>query len=91
MSKTDYLRVTDYLRHIVEAIERIDRFTTDMTEVQFPGDEKTQDAGVAALKSLVKRVTTSSKSVQSSLRNTMKFLGVSPTKCVMPWRMDTTK
>lgn len=44
MSKTEKLRILEYLRHIIEAIERIDRYTEDMTEVQFLEDEKTQDA-----------------------------------------------
>ena len=44
MSKTEQLRVSEYLRHIIEAIERIDRYTKNMTEVQFLDDEKTQDA-----------------------------------------------
>jgi len=30
MSKTDVLRVTDYLCHIVEAIERIHHYVEDM-------------------------------------------------------------
>ena len=46
MSKIDYLRVSEYLGHIIEAIKRIDCYTTDMTEVQFLNDEKTQDAEV---------------------------------------------
>ncbi len=46
MSKTDALRVQDYLAHIVEAIDRIDRYVDDMIEVSFLSDEKTQDAVV---------------------------------------------
>lgn len=46
MSKTDALRVNDYLAHIVEAIDRIDRYVDDMTELSFLSDEKTQDAVV---------------------------------------------
>ena len=33
MNKT--LRVPDYLGHILEAIERIERYTEDMSEVMF--------------------------------------------------------
>ena len=44
MNKADSLRVPEYLRHILEAIQRIDRYTGDMTEAGFLGDEKTQDA-----------------------------------------------
>ena len=46
MSKTDLLRIPDYLGHIVEAIERIHRYVEDMSEVGFLDDEKTQDAVV---------------------------------------------
>ncbi len=46
MSKTDILRAMDYLAHIVEAIDRIDRYVDDLTELSFLSDEKTQDAVV---------------------------------------------
>lgn len=46
MSKTDILRAMDYLGHIVEAIDRIQRYVEDMTELTFLDDEKTQDAVV---------------------------------------------
>lgn len=42
MSKA--LRVPDYLGHILMAIERIDRYTEDMDEVAFLGNELVQDA-----------------------------------------------
>lgn len=38
------LRVPDYLGHILQAIERIDRYTADMDEVGFLGSELVQDA-----------------------------------------------
>lgn len=46
MSKADILRIPDYLEHILEAIERIDRYLSDMDEVTFLNDQKTQDAVV---------------------------------------------
>ncbi len=46
MTSKDELRVSDYLEHIVEAIDRIQRYTKDMTETVFLRDEKTQDAVV---------------------------------------------
>lgn len=46
MSKTDILRALDYLGHIVEAMDRIQRYVEDMTEFTFLDDEKTQDAVV---------------------------------------------
>lgn len=36
----------DYLAHIVEAIDRIDRYVDDVSESSFLSDEKTQDAVV---------------------------------------------
>jgi len=44
MSKADKLRINDYLNHIVEAIERINRYVEGMNEEDFSSDEKTQDA-----------------------------------------------
>ncbi|MEI7842066.1 MAG: HepT-like ribonuclease domain-containing protein [Gallionellaceae bacterium] len=44
MSKTDALRLPEYLRHIIEAIERIDLYVEDMSEITFLEDRKTQDA-----------------------------------------------
>ncbi len=46
MSKSDVLRIPDYLEHILEAIERIDRYLEDTDEVAFLNDQKTQDAEV---------------------------------------------
>lgn len=44
MSRADILRLPEYLRHILEAIERITQYTEDMDEVAFLSDIKTQDA-----------------------------------------------
>ena len=44
MSKGDPLRLPEYLRHILEAIERIHGYVEDMDEVAFLNDRKTQDA-----------------------------------------------
>lgn len=44
MSKGDILRLPEYLRHILGAIERIYDYTKDMSEVAFLADHKTQDA-----------------------------------------------
>lgn len=44
MSKADTLRLPEYLRHILDAIERISRYVGDMDEVAFLNDSKTQDA-----------------------------------------------
>lgn len=44
MSRSDPLRVDDYLGHIVEAIDNISEYTADMDSVAFLLDKKTQDA-----------------------------------------------
>jgi uncharacterized protein with HEPN domain len=40
----DILRVTDYLEHIQQAIERIQRYTEDVDEIIFLDNELVQDA-----------------------------------------------
>lgn len=37
-------RLADYLAHILEAIDRIDRYTYDMDELAFLNNELVQDA-----------------------------------------------
>ena len=44
MSKSDIQRLPEYLRHILQAIERIHQYTEDISEVAFLEDPKTQDA-----------------------------------------------
>jgi uncharacterized protein with HEPN domain len=44
MSKADILRLPEYLGHIVQAIDRVERYVVDLTEATFLLDEKTQDA-----------------------------------------------
>ena len=46
MSRTDPQRLPDYLQHIIDAIDRIQRYVTDLSEADFLKDEKTQDAVV---------------------------------------------
>jgi uncharacterized protein with HEPN domain len=45
----DPLRVPDYLAHILEAIERIRRYTVAMDEVGFKSSEMAQDAVIRNL------------------------------------------
>ncbi len=40
----DQQRLADYLSHILEAIERIDRYTEDMDELGFLNNQLVQDA-----------------------------------------------
>ena len=44
MSRSDPIRVDDYLGHIIEAIDNISEYTEDMDLVAFLLDKKTQDA-----------------------------------------------
>lgn len=44
MSKSDILRLPEYLGHLVQAIDRVHRYVAGMTETSFLQDEKTQDA-----------------------------------------------
>ncbi len=44
MSKSDPLRINDYLSHIVEAIRRIEHYTANLSETDFLQDELIQDA-----------------------------------------------
>jgi len=45
----DPQHVSDYLAHILQAIERIRRYTEDLDEVAFARDERTQDAVIRNL------------------------------------------
>jgi uncharacterized protein with HEPN domain len=45
----DQQRLSDYLAHILEAIERIDRYTEDMDEVTFLDNHLVQDAVIRNL------------------------------------------
>jgi uncharacterized protein with HEPN domain len=40
----DQERLTDYLTHILEAIERIERYTEDLVEMDFLNNQLVQDA-----------------------------------------------
>ena len=48
MSRRDQQRLADYLGHILQAIERIERYTEDLGEVEFLEDEMAQDAVIQA-------------------------------------------
>ena len=49
MSRADPLRIADYLRHIVEAIDNIQAYTADSDLAGFMADRKTQDAVIRNL------------------------------------------
>lgn len=49
MNKHNPLRVVDYLAHIIQAIQRIEEYTQNMTEVVFLKDTMAQDAVIRNL------------------------------------------
>ena len=49
MSRTDPLRIADYLRHILEAIDNIQAYTAGTDLAAFMADRKTQDAVIRNL------------------------------------------
>lgn len=46
MSRMDPQRLPDFLQHILDAIDRIQRYVGPLSEADFLRDEKTQDAVV---------------------------------------------
>lgn len=50
MSRADPLRIADYLRHIVEAIDNIQAYTAGADLAEFLADRKTQDAVIRNLR-----------------------------------------
>lgn len=44
MSKADPPRLTEYLQHLLQAIQRIERYTADLDETAFLASEEKQDA-----------------------------------------------
>jgi hypothetical protein len=75
MSKADILRIPDYLEHIVEAIERIQRYVAGMSRSAFLEDDRTRDAVVRNYEIMVKPPTTSSGTTRSLRRGIRKFPG----------------
>lgn len=49
MSRADPLRITDYLQHILLAIDNIQAYTAGMDLAAFLADRKTQDAAIRNL------------------------------------------
>lgn len=49
MSRTDPLRIEDYLTHILEAIARVQEYTSGMDRAVFMSDRKTCDAVIRNL------------------------------------------
>ena len=67
MSKPDLQRIPDYLAHILEAIHRIDIYTSDMTEAVFLQNQLVQDA-------VIRNFETATKSSSSNMVNFFPLL-----------------
>ena len=79
MSKA--LRVPDYLGHILQAIERISRYTADLDEVGFLRNEMAQDA-------VIRNIEIIGEASNNILR---AFPGWSCTRCATGSRTATTR
>jgi len=84
-------RLADYLAHILEAIERIDRYTDDMNELAFLNDQLVQDAVIRNFEIIGETSNNIEKHYPSSLRQTPNYPWRSPTRCVMPWLTVTSR
>lgn len=76
MSKSDVLRLVDYLAHITEAIDRIHQYVENMTELTFLQDPKPKTQWCATSKSWVKQ--------RTRLNCTMPLLPLSILRCLGP-------
>ena len=65
----DPIRVADYLEHIIQAIQRIKRYTDDMSEVAFLENELVQDASLTP---------TSRKGKRKDLTPALSAAGLAP-------------
>lgn len=88
--KRDQQRLPDYLGHILEAIERIGRYTDDIDENSFLQDEMAQDAVIRNLE-IIGEATTLSAITRSSLQPILSFRLLLPTRCVTPWLTAISK
>ena len=66
-------RLPDYLQHIIEAIERIQRYAEDMDELGFAQHQMVQDAVILSSRSLSRQVETSSGQIPALLRRILSF------------------
>lgn len=76
MSKTDPLRVGDYLSHIAEAIRRIEHYTANVNEANFLQDELIQDA-------VIRNIEIIGEAARNIERHHAEF---STTHSDIPWR-----
>ncbi len=89
MNRKRELRVTDYLQHILDAIERIESYLADSDEQTFAQSFMAQDAVIRnRVKSLAKRPSAFAPSTplpQGSIPSGIKYAG-----CVIGWSTVTS-
>jgi len=72
----DPLRIPDFLNHILEAIRRIDHYTTNIDEIEFLNNELIQDA-------VIRNIEILGEAARNIDRNHSDF---SETHSEIPWR-----
>ena len=77
MTSLDELRLSDFLQHILDAIERCQRYTSGMDEARFCDDEKTQDAVIRTFEIIG----------EASNNITKRFPDFAGEHPEIPWRM----
>lgn len=90
---SDGPRLRDYLGHILEAIERIERYTEDLTEAAFlsKGHELVQDAVIRNFEVIGEASRNIEKRHPEFLAAHAERHCWMPTTCAMPWRMGTSR
>ena len=81
MTRRHPLRTADYLRHIHEAIEKIQSYTSGMEAAGFKVDRKTQDAVIRNLEVIGEACNNVVRHDPILLKRTRMCLGASPMKC----------
>lgn len=87
----DQQRLTDYLAHILEAIERIGRYTEDLDAVAFLGNEMAQDAVIRNLE-IIGEASHNIEGHYPDFAAAHPELPLpSPIKCATPWRTGISR
>ena len=73
MSRAAPLRIADYMRHILEAIDNIQVYTAGTDLTGFMADRKTQDAVIRNLKVVQQRCQESPRLCRATRRRAMGF------------------
>lgn len=91
MSRRDQQRLVDYLGHILQAIERIERYTEDMSEVAFLDDEMTQDAVIRNFEIIGEASHNIEVNFPEFAQANPELPWRLPTRCGTLWRMGTSR